>query len=66
MQGMNGGDISWRRSSRSNGEGNCVEVARIGERFATRDSKDPMGTVIVFGGRAWFDFLAGVKANEFH
>jgi hypothetical protein len=59
-------DVAWRRSTRSNGEGNCVEVARFGPEFAARDSKDPEGPVILIGGRAWRDFLAAVKADEFH
>lgn len=63
---MGQADVVWRRSTHSNGEGNCVEVARIGAAFATRDSKDPEGPVIMFDKRAWVDFLIGLKADEFN
>lgn len=34
----------WRKASRSsNNGGNCVEVARVGDVVAVRDSKDPDG-----------------------
>jgi Domain of unknown function (DUF397) len=35
---------TWRKASRSsNNGGNCVEVARVGDTVAVRDSKDPHG-----------------------
>jgi len=63
---MEGTDVVWRRSTHSNDEGNCVEVARVGGAFATRDSKDPEGPAIFFGARAWVNFLTGLKADEFN
>jgi hypothetical protein len=30
-----------------------------------RDSNDPAGGMLVFGRRAWTDFIAGVKLGEF-
>jgi Domain of unknown function (DUF397) len=45
--------VAWRRSSRSNGDGNvCVEVAFLGDRAAVRDSKDP-GSMIEIPANAW-------------
>jgi hypothetical protein len=56
--------VSWRRSSRcSNSQ--CVEVARIDQAFAIRDSKDLGGPVLTFPPAAWADFVSGVRAGEF-
>lgn len=42
--------ISWRKSSFSNGGGNCVECAALPDgRFAIRDSKAPGAGVLSFG-----------------
>ncbi|GAA2303893.1 hypothetical protein GCM10010402_73770 [Actinomadura luteofluorescens] len=36
--------VTWRKASRSsNNGGNCVELARVGDTVAIRDSKDPDG-----------------------
>ncbi|WP_461121936.1 DUF397 domain-containing protein [Saccharothrix stipae] len=51
----------WRKSSRSNGSGNCVEVALSTDAFRVRDSKNSAGPVLQFGERAMAIFLAGVK-----
>ncbi|MER7891413.1 DUF397 domain-containing protein [Micromonospora sp. NPDC094482] len=52
--------VPWRTSSRSSGNGNCVEVGPIAGRVAVRDSKDPSGPVLVFPPVAWRAFVAGV------
>lgn len=55
-------DITWRRAARSQANGNCVEVAELGEiRIAVRDSKDPEGAHLVFGPSAWRAFAVGLK-----
>ncbi|WP_158843033.1 DUF397 domain-containing protein [Saccharothrix deserti] len=51
----------WRKSSRSNGAGNCVELASSVSAFRVRDSKNASGPVLQFGGRAMSAFLAGAK-----
>ncbi|MEU4738875.1 DUF397 domain-containing protein [Actinosynnema sp. NPDC023658] len=46
----------WRKSSRSASSANCVEVARLQERVAARDSKNPTPTISVPVG-SWARFL---------
>jgi hypothetical protein len=56
----------WRKSSRSpDGPPGCLECAMVGDRVGIRDSHDPTGVMLVFGHRAWSDFVAGVKLAEF-
>jgi hypothetical protein len=53
----------WRKSRRSNGQAECVEVAgtRTGV-IAIRDSKDPDGPRLAFGRNQWRVFATQVKA----
>ncbi|MGW4502227.1 DUF397 domain-containing protein [Micromonospora sp. NPDC004336] len=50
----------WHTSTRSVGNGNCVEVAGVDGRIAVRDSKDRQGPVLAFPAPAWRAFVAGV------
>jgi len=59
-------DARWRKSTRSpDGPPGCLEWAAVGQRVGVRDSNDPTGAVLVFGRRAWTDFINGVKLGEF-
>jgi hypothetical protein len=69
---MADGTTVWRKSRRSNGQSNCVEVAVAAgseegsERvIAVRDSKDPDGPRLVFTSAEWEAFTVGVRAGEF-
>jgi hypothetical protein len=55
----------WRRSSRSYGGGNCVEVApHHGALIDIRDSKNPQGAVLRFTPIQWNAFVAGVRGGS--
>jgi hypothetical protein len=56
---------SWRKSSRSGSNGNCVEIAFTGDMIAVRDSKDPTGGVLIFTHAEWDAFVGGVRDGEF-
>ena len=56
---------AWHKSSRSSGNGNCVEVAVVDEAVAVRDTKDRSGPMLVFTPAEWRAFVAGAKAGEF-
>jgi Domain of unknown function (DUF397) len=53
--------VNWRRSSFSNGGGNCVECAALpGSRFAIRDSKSPGAAMLSFSGTGMSALLESV------
>lgn len=59
-------NLTWRKSSLSFSNGNCVEAARLPDGgTALRDSKDPDGPVLAFTPAEWDAFLGGARAGEF-
>src|SRR5690242_375741 len=60
------GGVSWHKSTfSSDGSGNCVEVALLGETVLVRNSRHPGGVVLSFTLAEWGAFLAGVRNGEF-
>lgn len=54
---------AWRRSSRC-GSTTCVEVARDGEDYLIRDSKNPDREPLRFTREEWVDFLKRIEFGE--
>jgi Domain of unknown function (DUF397) len=55
---------SWRKSSYSTAEGNCVEVADNSSRVLVRDSKqNGVGPMLRFSAYAWRQFAVQVKSS---
>lgn len=58
---------SWRKSSASAYNGNCVEVSHLRDgHVAVRDTKDrASGPALIFTRPEWDAFLTGAKNGEF-
>ena len=50
-------EITWRKSSYSGAEGECVEIGWPDEAVAVRDSKNPDGPTLTVSVRGWRVFL---------
>lgn len=58
-------DAKWRKTTRSDANGNCVEVAQLTNAIAVRHSKNPAGPALVFTPDEWTAFVEGAKDGEF-
>lgn len=57
--------VTWRKSTRSNGSGDCVEVAGdLAGKVGLRDSKDRSGPVLTFAPEAWGAFVESLKGTS--
>lgn len=61
MHNLDLADLTWRKSSRSVGQGACVEMAVRVDRTLVRDSKNPSGPVLAFPQGSVATFLRALK-----
>ncbi|WP_026415411.1 DUF397 domain-containing protein [Actinomadura oligospora] len=52
---------TWRKSRHSGGDGNCVELARLADMTAMRDSKDANGPKLVLTQSELHELLASLR-----
>jgi len=55
----------WRQSSQRCGTGACVQVAKLGDEYLVRDSKNPQTAPFAFSAQEWRAFVAGVRRGDF-
>lgn len=54
----------WRKSSWSDGDNNCIEVAdNLPGRVLVRDSKDRAGMALTFSPTAWSAFVVALSEH---
>lgn len=53
--------LAWRKSSVSQGQGNCVEVASGESSVMVRDSRDRSGVMLSFDPEQWTGFLGSLR-----
>jgi hypothetical protein len=54
-------DIMWRKSSKSTGQNDCVEIARTGTAVLIRDSKNRGGGHLAVSARTWASLITSIK-----
>jgi hypothetical protein len=67
--GMSAAELAgarWRKSSVSNSQGACVEMARLADgEFAVRNSRNPEGPALIYTQAEIAALIEGVKQGEF-
>ncbi|MDT0419630.1 DUF397 domain-containing protein [Streptomyces sp. DSM 41982] len=57
-------EAEWFKSSHSNGNGNCVEVAYLSDAVAMRDSKETAGPILHSTYEGWHVFVGSVAEGR--
>jgi hypothetical protein len=64
-EGAEGSNRKWRKSSRSYGSGECVEVTTPSrQRIDVRDSMNICGAVLTFSSTQWNTFVVSLRSGE--
>jgi hypothetical protein len=59
-------DVSWKKSHRSNSQGNCVELAQLPDgNVAVRNSRHPAGPALLYTQAEIQALIIGAKAGDF-
>jgi Domain of unknown function (DUF397) len=65
---LNGDNLkaaAWRKTRRSIGNGECVEVAPLVGSVVVRDSVNPDGLILRYPAGSWRTFLTAAKKGNF-
>ncbi|MEV7162991.1 DUF397 domain-containing protein [Streptomyces microflavus] len=62
--GRNDAKSVWRKSSYSSENGDCVELAELGDVVGVRDSKDHQGPVVSVNRRTMATFVAALTSGH--
>lgn len=58
--------VSWKKSHRSNSQGNCVELAQLPDgSVAVRNSRHPAGPALLYTKAEIQALIQGAKAGDF-
>jgi hypothetical protein len=62
---MNEGNrpVAWRKSTYSNGMGNCVEVGTAASAVAVRDTTNRDGVTLIIPAAAWQALIGGLRVG---
>lgn len=55
---------NWRKSTHSNGQGECVELANLGSEVGIRDSKNPTSPHLSVSRETLSTVLSNIKAGD--